>query len=372
MKIVSVETFLLEKPLRTAMRISRGGFRIRTHLLVRLTTDSGVQGLGEGVGSAHYVKGIIDAAMGRLILGCDPTAIESVRARLLDDQVYYERGGSAVCAASALETACWDIRGKVLGVPVFELLGGLSRERLELYASDVYWEEDPQAMGREAGRIVESGIRTVKAHIGCRPAAEEVPRVKAMRQAIGGDARLMIDLNCGYSGTEAARAARLWDPYDIYWLEEPVAPFFPGLCAEVRDQTAMPIAAGENEFRVHGFRALDEAQAVDVMMPDIGRVGGLQEARDVCAFAAAAGRRVSLHNFSSGVLLAASMHLSAALPQVELLEFDTSRNAVYDELFIEPLTIRDGHLELQQRPGLGVHLPASVVDTWCKSAHTID
>ena len=138
MKISSIRVFLLQKKLSSTMRISRGGFDVRNHTIVEVHTDEGITGLGEGVGNAHLVKAILEGQMGKLALGLDPFNIEKVRNTLIDSQVYFERMGSAICAASAIEMACWDIKGKALNVPVYQLLGGLYQEQLETYASDVY------------------------------------------------------------------------------------------------------------------------------------------------------------------------------------------------------------------------------------------
>lgn len=361
MKIVRVEVFLLEKKLSSSMCISRGGFTVRNHLIVRVETDSGVTGLGEGIGNARYIKGILEQRMNQLAIGMDPMSIETLRQKLLDSQVYFECEGSAICAASAIEMACWDIKGKVLQCPVYQLLGGLHREKLELYASDVYWEEDIAKMSDAAKRIVDKGITSVKAHIGFRGAREDLRRVEALRKALDGKNRLMIDLNAGYQYSEALTAAQLWKDFDLYWLEEPLHPQHVKRFADLRAKSSIPIAAGENVFRTYGFRNLFEQGAVDFAMPDIGRAGGIQETKNICALAEAYGVEVSPHNFSSGVLLAATMHLMAATPNTHLLEFDNSENAIYHEFFVEPLRIQDGMACVPHGPGLGIHLTPDVI-----------
>ena len=121
MKITEIRVFLLQKKLSSPMRISRGGFTIRTHAIVELHTDEGITGLGEGIGSARLVKAILEGQMADLAIGLDPFNIERVRQQLMDSQVYFERKGSGICAASAIEMACWDIKGKALNVPVYQL-----------------------------------------------------------------------------------------------------------------------------------------------------------------------------------------------------------------------------------------------------------
>jgi len=313
------------------------------------------------------VKGILEERLNSLLIGANPLDIEFLRRKLIDSQVYFERKGSAICAASALEMACWDIKGKALQVPVYQLLGGMCQPSLEAYVSDIYWEEKPEAMAKSAERILGQGFGSVKAHIGYREPADEVKRVRALREAIGDKTRLMIDLNAGYTYSQALKAAQLWEPFDIYWLEEPLNPNHLGRAAELRAHSNIPIAAGENEFQLYGFKEMFDAGAVDFAMPDIGRAGGLQETKNICALAESCGIEVSPHNFSSGVLLAATLHLMAATPNTSLLEFDSSENAVYRELFVEPLKVEKGRVQVPHGPGLGVQLSAEIIEKFAIS-----
>lgn len=366
MKITKIETFLLRKQLSTSMRISRGGFQTRQHVIVQVHTDDGITGLGEGIGNAPLIKAILDYSLSPQAVGLDPMDIAGLRRGLMDTDVYFERKGSVLCAFSAIEMACWDIRGKVLNRPVYELLGGRRRDRIEAYASDIYWEEDPKAMAKQAERILGLGFLGIKAHVGCRPPDEDVKRVRILRDIAGKDVKLMIDLNCGYDQTDAVRAAELWKPFGLHWLEEPVHPDRVDAMADLRRAAIVPIAAGENEFRVAGFKHLFDRNAVDVAMPDIGRAGGIQETRDICALAESRRIPVSPHNFSSGILLAATIHLMASTPNTDLLEYDSSDNAVYQELLVEPLEIKNGMVTVPDQPGLGVHLPKEILQKYGK------
>lgn len=362
MKITKIETILLEKKLSSSMRISRGGFTKRQHLIVRVHTNEGVIGLGEGVGNATLIKTILEDALSPLVIGLDPLNIESLRHKVMDSHVYLEQKGSLICAFSAIEMACWDIKGKFLHVPVHQLLGGLCRETIQAYASDVYWEEDPQKMAKSADRIQKLGFDAVKAHVGCRSPEDDFHRVKALREVLGTGQRLMIDINGGYNLLEAKRALKLWEVCDLFWVEEPISSYHGASLASLRNQSCIPIAAGENEFRTYGFQGLFERGAVDVAMPDIGRVGGIQEAKNICVLADVYGIPVSPHNYSSGILLAATIHLMASTPSTTYLEFDTSENAIYQELLLEPLVIEKGRVKVPMHPGLGVHLPDQVLE----------
>jgi len=364
MKIVDIKVYLLKKNLSSTMCISRGGFSVRYHTIVELITDQGIKGIGEGVGNAPLIKSILEGPFKDLVIGMDPCNIERVRHTLLDSQVYFERMGSVICAASAIEMACWDIKGKALGVPTFELLGGKFYDQIEAYASDIYWEEDIDKMCMNANRITSMGFKTVKAHIGYRPPYEDFHRVSALRKTLGEEVGLMIDLNAGYNNIDAFKAAELWSPLNIKWLEEPLNPNLVDSLADLRSRTNIPIASGENEFRLYGFKNLMEKNAVDVIMPDIGRTGGLQETKNICVLAESFGVSVSPHNFSSGVLFAATIHLMLSTPNTILLEVDTSGNAIFEEFFIEPPKIVEGSYAISDYPGLGVELKNEILEKY--------
>ena len=366
--ITKVDVLLTRKLLKSTMRISRGGFTTRHHALVKVHTDSGIVGWGEGIGNASLVKTIVETYIAPAVLGKDAFNLVALRKQFLHDPVYFERKGSVLCALSAIEMACWDIKGKALGVPCYQLLGGLGQSRLPAYASDVYWEKDIKAVAANARRIAALGYKMIKAHLGFASADEDTARVRAIREAIGPDIKLMIDLNAGYDLMEARRAVKLWAPYDLTWLEEPLAPDLIGALAELRRHSPIPIAAGENEFQLHGFKQLFEAGALDVAMPDIGRVGGLLETQQICALAGAFGVPVSPHNFSSGILLAATAHLMAATPNTTWLEMDTSGNAIYLELLDEGWHFENGFLTVSASPGLGVTERAKVLDEYLVAA----
>ncbi len=360
MKITEVKAYVLRKPLERPLTTARSDGTVRTHVLVRVATDAGVSGLGEGVGYSGVIRHVVEELLAPRVVGADPFDTASLYRLMVESDILWDLKGSLLCAASAVETACWDIKGKALDVPVYQLLGGRLRDRIEAYASDLFWDA-PDAMAREAARWVEQGFRVVKCHIGRRPPAEETPRVRALRQAIGPTTGLMIDLNCGYEFETARDAARRWAEHDVFWLEEPLSPYHVDALARLRAAIDIPIAAGENEFTIHGFKPLFDRGAIDYAMPDVGRAGGLGEMQRICAVAAAYGVTVSPHSFGSGVHLAATLHLMAATPNTRFLEYDIARMSVMDELFVEPLRVQNGHVVVPDRPGLGVELSDAVL-----------
>jgi L-alanine-DL-glutamate epimerase-like enolase superfamily enzyme len=336
----------------------------RTACLVVVETDAGLRGVGEAVGpEPAVVERLLDERFGPRLVGADPLAVERHWRRLLTDDLYKERGGVAVAAASGVDIALWDLAGKARDEPVYRLLGGDAggEGSLRAYASDLFW-DDPGAMADRARGYVDRGFEAVKCHLGRGLAADE-RRVAALREAVG-DAALMVDVNCGYDRPEARRVGQMLADYDVYWYEEPLAPHDVEGLAALRRDLDVPVATGENVYTKWEFRDLFAADAVDYAMPDAMRVGGLTEARKVCALAEAHGVVVTPHCYTTGVGLAATMHLAASTPAFEWLEFDVTDFPPYESLFVTPPTVADGRVALPTEPGLGVDLDAPAVERY--------
>ncbi|MFM8814645.1 MAG: mandelate racemase/muconate lactonizing enzyme family protein, partial [Actinomycetes bacterium] len=193
--IVRVRTFLLRKNLTKEMRISRGGFTVREHALVELTTKSGLTGLGEGIGNARSIFHLMKNTVAPVALkwsARDPNGWLSYWSRI---PTYFEGVGAAGSSVSAFEIAMWDIKGKFFDAPCSELLGGRVREEIPAYASDVYWQSSVDEMRRDAARILSLGFMRIKAHLGVDPPKEETKRVAGLRKEVGEEVDLMIDLN---------------------------------------------------------------------------------------------------------------------------------------------------------------------------------
>lgn len=361
MKITRIEVFHLQRQLKASMRISRGGFQIREHALVQITCEDGSTGLGEGVGHARRIVAVLREGMAQKAIGHQVDRVEELKRLLIDGEVYFERCGSAVCAASAIEMACWDALGKMHSVPASFLLGTRVQDQFKAYASDIYWEEDHQLLERRACELVERGFRCVKAHLGCMAPRKETIRVKALRQAVGDEIDLMIDLNAGYSRQQAVEALSEWEQFKLLWLEEPLHPNDRAGLASLREHTRTPLAAGENWFTSADFSEPVALGAVDFFMPDAGRVGGLSEMKRIGGMIESTAGIVSPHNFSSGILLAATIQIMSTLPNANWLEMDGSDNAVYQELLEEPLWPQDGLVRVPDYPGYGVRLPENII-----------
>lgn len=364
MKITDVRAVQLKRRLDRPQRNSRDSRTERLFTFVLVETDAGLTGLGDAFGDQALMTTIVERRLKPMTLGLDPTDIDAVWQSLFASRAFWETGGSVLCGISAIEVACWDIRGQAEGVPVYELLGGRRREWIDAYASDLHWEE-PQRMADTAAAFVDAGFPCVKTHIGAPGEWDrDLQRVEAMRRAIGPDVLFMIDVNTVFQRQQALEFGRAIVPFQPFWYEEPVSPLDAESHAWLREQLPMPIATGENLYTTHGFEPLWTHGACDYVMPDMLRCGGIEQTRRICQAATEHGIVPSPHNFSSGVGLAATLHLMAAMPETVWLEFDPTGTAIYEELFVEPLAVEQGRVRVPAAPGLGVRLTREIIDKY--------
>jgi L-alanine-DL-glutamate epimerase-like enolase superfamily enzyme len=364
MKITDVRCVQLVRRLERAQRNSCGARQERRFTLVTVETDAGLTGLGDAFGDPLLMPTIIQRRLAPMAVGLDPLDIAAVWKKLFASREFWEVGGSALCGISAIEVACWDLWGQAEGVPVCELLGGRRRDRVEAYASDLHWDE-PQVMGDLAAAYVRAGFRHVKAHLGAPGERDgDLARCEAIRRAVGPDVGYMIDVNTAFDRETALARGREFLGFNPFWYEEPLSPLDWQGHAWLRGQLGVAIATGENLYTTHGFEPLLQGGGCDYVMPDVLRCGGLAQARLVCLAAQQRGIVCSPHDYSTGVGLAATLHLMAALPQTRLLEFDPTGTAVYQELFTEPLVVERGSVRVPAAPGLGVRLTEALVSKY--------
>ncbi len=359
MRITDIRTVQLTRRFSHPQRNSCDIRTERRFTFVLVDTDAGFTGIGEASGNQNLIAPIIAAHYRNRAVGLDPTDSEGLWRKLYAGGAFWEIGGSPVCALSAIEVACWDIRGKAAGVPVSQVLGGAKRDWIDAYASDLHWDE-PASMADLARRYVDQGFRWMKTHIGAEY-DRDLLRLEAIRRAIGPDIGLMIDINTVYDRQTAREQGLRQAAFDPFWFEEPIAPADYAGHAWLKERLPMPIAAGENLYTLSGFEPLLACGGCDYVMPDLLRCGGIGQGRLICDAAESAGATATPHNYSGGVGLAATLHLMAALPATRLLEFDPTGTAIYEELFVEPLTVKDGRVRVPTAPGLGVALTDEII-----------
>jgi D-galactarolactone cycloisomerase len=359
MKITKIETMVVNMPMiiEGAVVPKQGG-RPRTSmdtLLVRVETDAGVTGWGEGFGHRIFpaTRAALDTLVGPMCVGRDPTAIAALADELQRNLAGVGRNGPAMYALSAIDIALWDIAGKLAGQPLYRLLGGAPRARLPAYASLLRYGE-PAAVAHHVEKVLKRGYRHIKLH------EITLPPIQAARQAAGADIPIMVDCNCPWTVAEAIAMARKLQPLDLKWLEEPVWPpeDHAGL-ARVQEQGGIPTAAGENAM-LPEFKGLLAAGAVSYAQPSVTKVGGVTQMRKVAALAEAAGVAVVPHSAYFGPGLIASIHCIAAMPGESLVErydADFAVNPLHDAI----LPDKDGCVAVPQGPGLGVDPDPAVV-----------
>ena len=342
-----------------------GTWRNLTVAVVR--TDDGVEGVGEVrmVNDTDALLGYLAEAVPAHVVGSDPMAVEDLVHRMRRND--YSRPGEVMMSGiAAVEIACWDIVGKVLGQPVYRLLGGPIRDRVPVYANGWYTvERTPEEFQAAAGRVVERGYRGLKLDP-FGTATDELSRperdrsielVRAVRDAVGPDVEVFVEMHGRFTPATALALAERLAPLDPSWIEEPVPPHNVEGLASVTAGSPIPVASGERVHDRMEFRRIFELRAVDVAQPDVTMCGGISEARKIASWAEAYQVMLAPHNVGGPISTAAALHVLAASPNAKVLEnfndFSTDGAA---EMARGLPAVRDGHLSLPEAPGLGVSL----------------
>jgi len=375
MKITEVEATWLRYPIPQSGQHTSDFGRLTTFdmTLVRIDTDAGLTGYGEAkaaVGSAGIngpVAAVIMEELRPMLLGEDPRHISKLWERMYSGvRAHYAfqygrsfpelgRRGLRISAISGVDLALWDILGQSLGTPVYQLLGGKCRETITAYASGGW--ADAEHIGEQLRQtIAPGGFSAVKMRVGSMDDAVEnsMARVRAAREALGPNVRLMVDAHGTFDARSARRFARGVEDCHLSWFEEPVNADDVGGMAEVRAATDIPIAAGESLSTRFEFNQFIEARAVDILQPDPAIAGGITEMMRIAALASAHQLTLAPHLWGSALLFAAGLQIAAAVPNCTTLEYSMGFNPMLRELGREEFVIRDGQVEVPDRPGLGV------------------
>ena len=353
---------------RTAQVMGHG-----LQLHVRIYTDQGIYGHGEGTdavqGGAPLVR-----MFRRFLMGQDPLNVEALWERIRTAGIFAgAQGGQHTAALSAVEIALWDLAGKALGVPVYQLLGGKVRDRVRLYCDSAnHHPDDPQARPK-LKEIETMGFTAVKIDIdeaqdpgrwdrvNWTASNAEIDRmvkeVAFVRETLSPRVDLAVDMHGRYDATTAKRVARELERFRLLWLEEPVPPENIDVMRDIRESTVTPICAGENLFLRHGFRELLEKRAVDIVMPDLQKCGGLLEGRKIADMAHVYYTPFAPHCVVSPIGTMASCHVCAAVPNFLVLEWHwISRLELWRNFVREGDIIDKGFVTLPDRPGIGVEM----------------
>ena len=352
--------------------------------LVKVETEAGIHGWGEATNWPG--SPLVEAAcqhVGSVVLGMDARRIDYIWTKLYRDMHWLGQAGPLLSAISAIDIALWDIKGKALDTPVYDLLGGKYRERIELYAN--YWfidgGHDAESYARQARETVEAGFGALKfdpfahVHYGYgddlsdnNSLSEAQKRlaldlVAAVAEAVGRDVPIAIEthgfLNMPTAVEMARRLAEL--DFTCMWYEEPALPEFPEAIADIRRQISLPVCVGERlHSRFMAQRVLD-ARAADVLMPDITRCGGISEMRKIATLAEAYNVPVAPHNPNGPISTIASAHTMASIPNFFRQEFMVKDAPWRDECLSHDLPIERGYFVLPERPGLGFDIDEDVL-----------
>jgi L-alanine-DL-glutamate epimerase-like enolase superfamily enzyme len=369
MKLTRVEALSLHAPFERPFRTGYHTFESGRTCVVRLTTDTGLEGIGECLArySPRVWAELVEEVLGPLIINEDPTEVEWLWERMyrgLGSLSGHSRG-ILLEAISGIDIAIWDILGKDAGKPIHQLLGGFNRRRIEAYASSV-GVDSLENMVADATSVAGRGFTAIKIKIGLG-VRRDTEIVTAIRQAVGDDIDLMVDANCKYRYADAARLARRLEELNVAWFEEPVTTEDRNSFAKLRQNSIIPLAAGEGEFTRYGAWELLDTKAIDVIQPDVARAGGITETRKIAIIASLYNAAYSPHVGNCGaVCAAASVHLAASVPNFSTYECSYYPHPLRDELVLEPVghasQVENGTLPVPTRPGLGIELNYEVVE----------
>jgi D-galactarolactone cycloisomerase len=378
-KITQVRAHVLRSALEQPFAFSQGWVSSRGATLVEVQTDEGVTGWGEalcqGLQPPEIAAAAIQHSLKHLLVGEDPLQPEVLWHRMYHYTRDYGQKGAVVGAISGIDIALWDICGKVRKEPVAKLLGGMFRTKVEAYATGFYrikGKGEAPRLTKEFEAHSANGFRALKIKLGFG-VEDDLAVMQGLKNVLKGQ-EVMIDTNHAYGVAEAIRLGRELEDmgWRLRWYEEPVVQEDLDGYAEVRRALATPIAGGENEYTLFGFRNLLTSRGLDIAQPDICIAGGFTGCRHIVALAHAHGVQVNPHVWASAVGQAASLQLIAAIPVANhslfpkdiLLEFDTSSHPFRNELTSDPLRQKDGWVQIPQKPGLGIEVSREIIERY--------
>ena len=366
--VARVEAF----PLRYAEPNNNG--KTRYVLLVRVETASGAVGWGEAITGAEdatlATKVIVDRGFGPRLVGRDPRQIEALWSEFRDTTYWSGNGGIVTFALSAIDMALWDVAGRLAGLPVYALMGGKRRDRVRAASSIIFDTANLDGLGQQFADLRARGYEVLKGGWGHdlsiafgRDATRDLQIVRTVREAVGEDAEIIVDVvaGAGWTASTAIARARAFEPYRLFWLEDALPEGDLAGWARLRASTATPLCTGEKGWTVPHFRGLVDSGSLDIVMIDPARAEGVTGTKKVIDMAADAGQAWNAHAWSSCLDTAASLHLAAASPNVLVLELKPEPSPMQHEICSDPIEMVDGWIAVRDAPGLGVTIDEAAV-----------
>lgn len=364
MRISDIKTFL----------VYSGGHRAgiigaKNWIFVKVETDEGIHGWGESYTQLDRDKAIEQHIheLKRYLVGRDPFNIKHITQMVYNDFAGRRGSMDIYCALSGIEQALWDIVGKKLNVPVYNLLGGACRDKVKVYANGWYANAStPDEYAEMAVKTVKDGFSALKfdpfpgpwrLNISSENEKSAVNNVKAVREAVGDDVDVLIDVHRRLAPMHAVKVGILLEEFNVSWYEEPTPSENIPALAEIRQKINIPIVTGEALYTKSDFRELFEQRAADIINPDVSNCGGILELKEIAAMAEPYYVAVSPHNYNSTAIgLAATVQVSACIPNFITTEYYVNYAEVGDEISVNPLVVQDGYISVPDSPGLGLEL----------------
>ena len=375
MKITKITSHVLGYDLPEILGYSQQYYQKRTSHIVEIETDEGISGWGECFGPGNIAfanKGIVEKVIQPMVLGMQALDRDVIWHKVYNLMRDHGQKGMPLQALSGVDIALWDLAGKAANLPLYKMIGGAHRDKVEVYGYGMMLRPENinsliSRFKEESAEIKEMGFKALKMKVGVGP-KDDIKLIEAVRGGIGDNFRFMVDANHGYTTHDALYVGRAMEEFSPYWFEEPVAPEDLDGYRELRAALKVNISGGEAEFNRWGWRKLLESRGLDIAQPEVCALGGISEYLRVLALCHSHFTPVVNHVWGSAIAVAVNLHLLAAMPPLPgglfpwepMLEFDTTHNRFIDDLLTVSLDIKkqvkinNGTVSLPKGPGLGV------------------
>lgn len=375
-KIIDVTVHVIKSKLDKPFAFSQGWVNERSATLIEIKTNEGIAGWGEafcqGLEPPEISAAVIENALKPILLEQCPLDIEVLWHKMYSTTRDYGRKGSVISAISAVDIALWDIAGKYYNEPIHQLLGGAFRNKIKPYATGFYrlkGKGEANRLAEEAISHYENGFDHMKVKLGFG-IEDDLKCMESIYSALKNkNVTLMIDTNHAYGRSEALLLGKQLEGYRLRWYEEPVVPEDINGYSELKSKLNIPIAGGENEHTLFGFKSLFESNAVDIAQPDIGSCGGITGAKQIINLAHSFGVEVNPHVWGSAIAQAASIQVIASIPLTHfsifarepILEYDQSSHPFRRELLTSPIELVNGMINVPKGKGLGIDINLNTI-----------